>query len=124
MKSVYFIQKTYHAFIISRDGNHLFLPNSEVYKLITDILEVADDEFLYRAIKQECESKLEKVQIMRTYYFHATIKTKESVFTYYDVWEVIGPKGVHKTLEEIKQALKEHFGENVQIDIDRFNNVE
>lgn len=61
MKSVYSIQKTSYAYTISRDGTHLLLPNSEVYRLISDLLECADDEFLYRAIKQECENKLEEV---------------------------------------------------------------
>lgn len=60
MKSVYSIQKTPCAFIISKNDNKLFLPNSEVYKLISDLLECSDDEFLYRAIKKECESKLEE----------------------------------------------------------------
>lgn len=61
---------------------------------------------------------------MSTYYFHATIKTKQSTFTYFDVWEVTDPQPVSKTLSEIKEAIKEHFGNNIQIDIDRFNNVE
>jgi hypothetical protein len=59
MKSVYSIQKTPYAFIISNGNNELFVPNSEVYRLINDLLECANDKFLYRAVKQECENKLE-----------------------------------------------------------------
>lgn len=61
---------------------------------------------------------------MRTYYFHATITTKQGIFTYFDVWEVTDPQPVSKTLGEIKEAIKDYFGSNIQIDIDRFNNVE